>query len=99
MWEGFRVLHTDYVVVRLIAVFPEYSHHASYYEILDLRTLGYSVGYWILELLESPSDTGFFGVATEFDWLIVVLRMSYLRRVLLLPFARFYFRCQRQHVP
>jgi hypothetical protein len=38
--------------------------------------------------LEIPSDTGFFGVATEFDQLIVVLRMFYPRRVLLLPFAR-----------
>jgi hypothetical protein len=28
MWEGFRVPHSDYVVVRLTAVFPEYSHHA-----------------------------------------------------------------------
>jgi hypothetical protein len=38
--------------------------------------------------LETPADTGFFGVATEFNRLIVALRMSYLRRVLLLPFAR-----------
>jgi hypothetical protein len=38
--------------------------------------------------LETPSDTGFYGVATEFDRLIVALRMSYLRRVLLLPLAR-----------
>jgi hypothetical protein len=43
-WEGFRVLHRDYVVVRLTAVFPEYSHHASYCEIPDFRTLGDSVG-------------------------------------------------------
>jgi hypothetical protein len=38
--------------------------------------------------LETPSDTGFYGVATEFDRLIVALRMSNLRRVLLLPLAR-----------
>jgi hypothetical protein len=44
-WEGFRVPHHDYVVVRLIAVFPEYSHHASYCKIPDFRTLGDSVGY------------------------------------------------------
>jgi hypothetical protein len=67
-WEGFRVPHSDYVVVRLTAVFLEYSHHASYCEI--------------------PSDTGFFGMATEYDRLIVALRMSYLRRVLLLLFVR-----------
>jgi hypothetical protein len=48
MWEGFRVLHHDYIVVRLTAVFPEYSHHASYCEIPDFRTLGNSVGYRIL---------------------------------------------------
>jgi hypothetical protein len=47
-WEGFRVPHRDYVVVRLTAVFPEYSHHASYCEIPDFRTLGDSVGYRIL---------------------------------------------------
>jgi hypothetical protein len=47
-WEGFRVPHCDYVVVRLTAVFPEYSHHASYCEIPDFRTLGDSVGYRIL---------------------------------------------------
>jgi hypothetical protein len=47
-WEGFRVPHRDYVVVRLIVVFLEYSHHASYCEIPDLRTLGDSVGYRIL---------------------------------------------------
>jgi hypothetical protein len=47
-WEGFRVLHRDYVVVRLTAVFPEYSHRASYCEIPDFRTLGDSVGYRIL---------------------------------------------------
>jgi hypothetical protein len=47
-WEGFKVPHSHYVVVRLTAVFPEYSHHASYCEILDLRTLGDSVGYRIL---------------------------------------------------
>jgi hypothetical protein len=34
--------------VRLTTVFPEYSHHASYYENLDFRILGDSVGYWIL---------------------------------------------------
>jgi hypothetical protein len=34
--------------VRLTVVFPEYSHHASYCEILDFRTFGDSVGYWIL---------------------------------------------------
>jgi hypothetical protein len=34
--------------VRLTAVFPEYSHHASYCEIPDFRTLGDSVGYQIL---------------------------------------------------
>jgi hypothetical protein len=75
-WEGFRVPHSDYVVVRLTAVFPEYSHHASYYEIPDLRTLGDSVGYRILwsGYRVQPAD--------------VALRMSYLRRVLLLPFAR-----------
>jgi hypothetical protein len=38
--------------------------------------------------LETPSDTGFFEVTTEFDRLIVALCMSYLRKVLLLPFAR-----------
>jgi hypothetical protein len=32
----------------LTAVFPEYSHHASYCEIPDFRTLGDSVGYRIL---------------------------------------------------
>jgi hypothetical protein len=37
--------------------------------------------------LETPSDTGFYGVATEFDLLIVALRMSNLCRVLLLPLA------------
>jgi hypothetical protein len=47
-WEGFRVPHRDYIVVRLTAVFPEYSHHASYCKILDFRTLGNSVGYRIL---------------------------------------------------
>jgi hypothetical protein len=47
-WEGFRVPHRDYVVVRLTTVFPKYSHHASYCEIPDLRTLGDFVGYWIL---------------------------------------------------
>jgi hypothetical protein len=47
-WEGFRVPHRDYVVVRLTAVFPEYSHHASYCEIPDFRTLADSVGYRIL---------------------------------------------------
>jgi hypothetical protein len=47
-WEGFRVLHSDYVVVRLTAIFPEYSHQASYCEILDFRTLGDSVRYRIL---------------------------------------------------
>jgi hypothetical protein len=34
--------------MRLTAVFPEYSHHASYCEIPDFRTLGDSVGYRIL---------------------------------------------------
>jgi hypothetical protein len=47
-WEGFRVPHSHYVVVRLTAVFPEYSHHASYYEIPDLKTLRDSIGYRIL---------------------------------------------------
>jgi hypothetical protein len=47
-WEGFRVPHSHYVVVRLTAVFLEYSHHASYCEIPDLKTLGDSIGYWIL---------------------------------------------------
>jgi hypothetical protein len=47
-WKGFKVPHSDYVVVRLTAVFPEYSHHASYCEIPDLRTLEDSVGYQIL---------------------------------------------------
>jgi hypothetical protein len=47
-WEGFRVPHRDYVVVRLTVVFPEYSHHASYCEIPDLRTLRDSTGYRIL---------------------------------------------------
>jgi hypothetical protein len=47
-WEGFRVLHSHYVVVRLTVVFPEYSHHASYCEIPDLKTLGDSIGYRIL---------------------------------------------------
>jgi hypothetical protein len=47
-FEGFRVPHRDYVVVRLTAVFPEYSHHASYCEMPDFRTLGDSVEYRIL---------------------------------------------------
>jgi hypothetical protein len=47
-WEGFRVPHSHYVVMRLTVVFPEYSHHASYCEILDLKTLGDSIGYRIL---------------------------------------------------
>jgi hypothetical protein len=47
-WEGFKVPHCDYVVVRLTAVFPKYSHHASYCKIPDFRTLGDSVGYQIL---------------------------------------------------
>jgi hypothetical protein len=47
-WEGFTVLHRDYVVVRLTAVFHEYSHHASYCEIPDFITLGDFVGYRIL---------------------------------------------------
>jgi hypothetical protein len=42
----------------------------------------------ISQLLEIPSDTRFFGVATEFNRLIVVLRMSYLHKILLLPLAR-----------
>jgi hypothetical protein len=42
----------------------------------------------ICEFLEIPSDTRFFGVAIEFDRLIVAFRMSYFHRVLLLPFAR-----------
>jgi hypothetical protein len=48
MWEGFRVPHSYYVVIRLTAVFPEFSHHASFCEILGLRTLTESVGYRIL---------------------------------------------------
>jgi hypothetical protein len=57
-WEGFRVPHSHYVVVRLTVVFPEYSHHASYYEIPDLRTLGDSVEYQILwsGYLVRPAD-------------------------------------------
>jgi hypothetical protein len=47
-WEGFRVPHSHYVVVRLTVVFPEYSHHASYYEIPDLKALVDSIGYRIL---------------------------------------------------
>jgi hypothetical protein len=47
-WEGFRVPHSDYVVMRLTTVFPEYSHHASYCEILDLKTLRNSIRYRIL---------------------------------------------------
>ena len=46
--EGFKVPHSDYVVMRLTVVFSEYSHHASYYKIPDLRTLGDSIGYRIL---------------------------------------------------
>jgi hypothetical protein len=42
----------------------------------------------ILELLETLSDTEFYGVATEFDRLIVALRMSNLHRVLFLLLAR-----------
>jgi hypothetical protein len=48
MWEGFRVPHSYYVVVRLTAVFPEFSHHASFCEILGMRTLVESDGYQIL---------------------------------------------------
>jgi hypothetical protein len=47
-WEGFRVPHSYYVVVRLTAIFSEFSNHASFCEILGLRTLGESVGYQIL---------------------------------------------------
>jgi hypothetical protein len=47
-WGEFRVPHRDYVVVRLTAVFPEYSRHTSYCEILDFRTLRDSVRYRIL---------------------------------------------------
>ena len=28
-WKGFRVLHSDYVIMSLTAIFPEYSHYAS----------------------------------------------------------------------
>jgi hypothetical protein len=47
-WEGFRVPHSHYVVMRLTAIFSEYSHDASYCEIPDLKTLGDSIGYRIL---------------------------------------------------
>jgi hypothetical protein len=47
-WKGFRVPHSDYVVVTLTAIFLEYSHHPSYCKISDLRTFGDSVGYRIL---------------------------------------------------
>jgi hypothetical protein len=48
MWEGFRVLHSYYVVVRLTVVFLEFSHHASFCEIPSMRTLAESIRYWIL---------------------------------------------------
>jgi hypothetical protein len=47
-WEGFRIPHSYYIVVRLTVVFPEFSHHASFCEIPGLRTLGESVRYRIL---------------------------------------------------
>jgi hypothetical protein len=47
-WEGFRIPQSYYVVVRLTAVFSEFSHHASSCEIPGLKTLVESVGYRIL---------------------------------------------------
>jgi hypothetical protein len=47
-WEGFRVPHSYYVVIRLTTVFPEFSHHTSFCEIPGLRTLGEFIGYRIL---------------------------------------------------
>jgi hypothetical protein len=32
-WEGFRVPHSYYVVIRLTVVFPEFNYHASFCEI------------------------------------------------------------------
>ena len=31
-WKEFRIPHNFYILVRLILVFLEFTHHASYYE-------------------------------------------------------------------
>jgi hypothetical protein len=47
-WKGFRVPQSFYVVVRLTSTFPKFTHHVFYCDILELTTLGESVGYRIL---------------------------------------------------